>query len=63
MRATAFGVLSGAGRIASLIAQFVNGALSEQLHLMLAVTGACMLLGCVGAMCVRGTARSAARSE
>ena len=63
VRATAFGVLSGSGRVASLIAQFVNGALSEQPHLMLAVTGGCMLLGCIGGMCVKGTARSMARAD
>jgi hypothetical protein len=63
VRATAFGVLSGSGRVASLIAQFVNGALSEQPHLMLGVTGGCMLLGCLGGMCVRGTARSRARPD
>lgn len=58
LRATAFGILTGTGRVASLIAQFVNGSLSQQVPLMLGVTCMCMVMGCIGALCIRETATS-----
>jgi len=45
-RATALGILTAVGRIASVIAQFVNGALQSNPPLLLSVTAAFMFCGC-----------------
>ena len=52
VRATAFGVLTCVGRLASIAAQLVNGSLARSVPQLLAVTGTLMLLGCAGAACL-----------
>eukprot|EP00747_Dinoflagellata_sp_TGD_P171525 gnl/TRDRNA2_/TRDRNA2_205848_c0_seq1.p1 gnl/TRDRNA2_/TRDRNA2_205848_c0~~gnl/TRDRNA2_/TRDRNA2_205848_c0_seq1.p1 ORF type:complete len:463 (+),score=55.33 gnl/TRDRNA2_/TRDRNA2_205848_c0_seq1:32-1420(+) len=49
-RVTAFGILTNSGRIASLVAQFVNAALIHHEVLLLCVTSGVMALGCVCAI-------------
>ena len=53
VRATAFAALAASGRVASILAQVVNGTLSHDAPTLLAVTSVFMALGCVGVMCVR----------
>ena len=53
VRGTAFGLLGGTGRIASITAQVVNGALITNTPLLFTVTGAFMAAGCLGALTLR----------
>merc|ERR1719502_1540213 len=57
VRATAFSVFTGTGRVASILAQVVNGALASHVATLLSVTSACMALGCLGALAL-GLAKS-----
>lgn len=52
IRATAFAMLAASGRVASIGAQVINGALSEDSSTLLGVTSAVMLIGCAGAAVV-----------
>ena len=58
MRGTAFGLLGGTGRIASITAQVVNGALITNTPLLFTVTGAFMAAGYLGALALRPSGQS-----
>ena len=60
IRATAFGILTATGRVASVLAQFVNGALAAHVANLLSVTSGFMALGCVGALCLGHATRGQA---
>ena len=53
VRGAAFGLLGATGRIASITAQVVNGALITDTPLLFTVTGAFMAAGCLGALTLR----------
>ena len=58
-RATGFGILSSTGRVASILAQVVNGSLSSRVPLLLGVTSLFMGLGCVGPLLLPAVPRVA----
>ena len=48
MRATAFSLLSTLGRVAAILAQVVDGILSQRVPTLLAATSACLALAALG---------------
>jgi MFS family permease len=51
-RTTGMGLLSGTGRLASLVAMIVNGSLEHSVALLFAVTGSFTILGALTAFCL-----------
>ena len=58
VRGAAFGLLGATGRIASITAQIVNGALIANTPLLFTVTGAFTAAGCLGALALRPSGQS-----
>lgn len=51
-RTTGMGILSGTGRLASLVAMIVNGSLEDSIALLFTVTGSMTIIGAISSFCL-----------